>query len=75
MTVRHCNLNKRMDNGRIGRINPILKIWPLDHLAPRVFQDVSKEMPIMFVPHSFEEQWVQVTGRLLVPCKEQVRNR
>lgn len=62
-----------MDNGRIGRINPILKIRSLDHLPPRVFQDVSKEMPIMFALHSFEEKWVQVTGRLSVPYKEQVR--
>lgn len=45
-----------MDNGRIGRINPILKIWSFDHLAPKVLQDVSKEIHIMFVPHSFEEQ-------------------
>lgn len=74
MTVRQCNLSKRVDNGRIGRINATLKIWSLDHLAPRVFQDVSKEIHIMFGPHSFEEQWVQVTGRLSVKCKEQARN-
>lgn len=38
-----------MESGRICGINLILKIWSLDHLELKVFQDVSREyIPCLF---------------------------